>query len=130
MNIHEELFVRNFITPAKRHRYLSMLESKKSRDKIIAGLYHCLDLDERYATLIQPNEQHFELIYKNLKSKGATDRCYAMSTNKAIDTKELELLDALELVIGQGDGALVSCIPGKLAYFELEDPGERYMLER
>jgi len=27
-------------------------------------------------------------------------------------------------------GAFVSCIPGKLGYFESEEPGERYVLER
>jgi hypothetical protein len=27
-------------------------------------------------------------------------------------------------------GTFVSCIPGRLAYFEAEGPGQRYVLER
>lgn len=130
MNIHEEMFVRNFVKPAKRHRYLSMLESKKGRDKIVSGLYHCNDLDERYATLLLPDEQNLEMICKILKRKGATDLCYVMSTNTSVDKKEMKLLDALEITIASGDGTLVSCLEGKLAYFEFEDAGERYILER
>jgi len=29
-----------------------------------------------------------------------------------------------------GNGTLLSCIPGRLGYFEGEDPGERYVLAR
>lgn len=35
MNIHEEQFAKNFIVPEKRERYLSMLDSKKGRKKLI-----------------------------------------------------------------------------------------------
>jgi hypothetical protein len=37
---------------------------------------------------------------------------------------------ALEGVYCGDMGAIISCIPGKLAYYEGEDHGERYILDR
>jgi hypothetical protein len=37
---------------------------------------------------------------------------------------------ALDAVVGRGMGAFLSCIPGRLAFFEAEGPGERYILDR
>ncbi len=130
MNIHEEMFARHFVKPAKRERYLSLLESPKGRKKIIFGLDHCPDLDLRYATLLATQDQNLELIYDLLKRKGATDVCYVMSTNEQYDGRELPLFEALEQTFGSGNGTFISCLPGKLAYYEFEDAGERYLLER
>jgi hypothetical protein len=33
-------------------------------------------------------------------------------------------------VLGMGDGVVLSCIPGKLAYYESEDASGRYILSR
>jgi len=38
-----------------------------------------------------------------------------------LDGQELLLESALESVVGNGIGTILSCIPGKLAYFEGED---------
>jgi len=40
------------------------------------------------------------------------------------------LAEAVEKVLGMGMGTFISCIPGKLAYFEGEDENERLLLER
>jgi len=40
----------------------------------------------------------------------------------------MELERALSETVGLGFGTAISCIPGELAYFEAEDPGERYLL--
>ena len=41
----------------------------------------------------------------------------------------MELLSALEQVVGYVDGAVISCIPGRLGYFEGEWR-ERFILEK
>ena len=51
-----------------------------------------------------------------------------MSDNSSIDGKEMPLKEALLEIVGADAGALVSCIPGKLAYFEMEGFSERYLL--
>lgn len=42
----------------------------------------------------------------------------------------MPLDEALRAVVGRGMGAFVSCVPGRLAYFESEEPGSRYLLHR
>ena len=51
-----------------------------------------------------------------------------ISEQSSIDGHELALEEALSAVWGQGVGSVLSCVPGKLAYFENEE-GQR-LLER
>jgi len=103
---------------------------RHDRKKILAGFHHIHDLDERYAKLIPSNEQSAQSTFRMLKQKGAPDMCYIMSDDSDIDQKEMPLREAIYKVEGSNFGTLVSCIPGKLAYFETEDMGGRYILER
>lgn len=130
MNSHEEQFARSFVVPTKRERYLTLLKSKRGRSKLLDGFNHCRDLDPRYATLIPSSQQSDPLIEALLRRKGAPESCYVMSDNRDIDGREMSLLSALNKTVGMGAGTFISCIPGKLGYFELEDLGERYILER
>ena len=130
MNPHEEQFARSFIVPKKRDRYLTLLNSKRGRAKLLDGLNHCDDLDPRYATLIPPNQQFAPSIESRLRQRGAPETCYVISDNREIDGHEMSLSDALLETVGHGAGTFISCIPGKLGYFELEDMNERYILER
>lgn len=63
-----------------------------------------------------------------LKAKGAASTCYVMSENTKLDGREMELEAALKKTVGYQMGTLISCVPGKLAYFEDEDG--RWILER
>ena len=131
MNPHEEFFALNFITAAKRERYRSMLSSEKSRKKLISGFYHLKDLEERSTVEVPPNLQTVDKIAALLKEKGAPETCYVISTNPQIDQKQLPLADVLQEIVGNADeGTILSCIPGKLAYYEGEAAGARYILEK
>jgi hypothetical protein len=130
MNTHEEKFARSFIVPQKRDRYLTLLQSKRGREKLLNSFNHCDDLDPRYATLILSHQQSDTSIESMLRRKGAPDTCYVMSDNRAIDGREMSLSDALAKTVAMGAGTLISCVPGKLAYFELEGFDGRYILER
>ena len=130
MNIHEEKFARTFIVPEKRARYLSLLESKRGRDKLLDGLNHCHDLDSRFAKLILANQQTAQSIERLLKSKGAPDVCHVMSSNPDLDNREMPLSEALLETVGMDAGTMISCIEGKLAYVELGGFDGRYILEK
>ena len=130
MNAHEEQFARCFIVPQKRDRYLALLESKRGRAKLLNGFNHCRDLDPRFAKEIPSGQQSGDSIEALLRRRGAPDTCYVMSDNRAIDGKEMSLPDALLETVGMDAGTLISCVPGKLAYFELEAFDGRYILER
>jgi hypothetical protein len=65
-----------------------------------------------------------------LRERGAQEMCHVLSENSALDARVLPLREALHTVVGRGMGTFLSCIPGQLGYFESEEPGERYVLER
>jgi hypothetical protein len=130
LNPHEEQFARAFVVPEKRARYLSLLESQRGRKKLLNDLNHCHDLDPRFAKPIPSNKQSEQSIENLLKQKGAPDKCHVMSDNPEIDNREMSLRDALSKTVAMDAGTLISCIPGKLAYFEMEGFEGRYILER
>jgi hypothetical protein len=59
---------------------------------------------------------------------GAGSKCRVTSENLDLDGREMDLDAALKETIGYGMGTIISCIPGRLAYFEDEDV--RYILQR
>jgi hypothetical protein len=130
MNAHEEQFALTFIMPEKRDRYLSMLDSKRGRKKLRDGLYHCRDLDLRFAHLVPTGKQSSDSIERALKAKGAPDKCYLFSADDKFDGREMQLSEALLWIVGSNSGTFISCIAGKLGYFEFEDMSERYILEK
>jgi len=130
MNPHEEQFVRSFVVAKKRDRYFTLLQSTKGRPHLLSGFNHCHDLDPRYATLIPSNQQSAASIESLLRRKGATDSCFVISTNRDIDGREMPLSDALAETVGVNMGTFISCVPGKLGYFEMEDLSHRYILQR
>jgi hypothetical protein len=127
----EEALVRAFIVPEKRQRYASRLALAKARQKFMnSHLFHMRDLDPRFATRINPADQHAAKIFEMLKSRGAPERCYVISASSDRDGTEADLQEALDEMVGFYDGTFLSCVPGKLAYFEGEEANERYILAR
>jgi hypothetical protein len=130
LNPHEEQFARAFIVSAKEERYLSMLESAKGRARLLAKFPHCPDLNMSHATLIPAAQQNAGAIAKLLRQRGAPDVCHVISADRDIDNREMLLEKALDEAVGMNMGTFISCIPGRLGYFEFEDLGERYILAR
>lgn len=126
---HEADFINSFVDSNKRSRYLSLLESKKGRQKLVASLDHFAHLRMQYATLVPEDLQTPIDIAELLKKKGAPEFCHVMSANSDIDNKNMLLSSALDETVGNGFGTVISCRPGRLAYFEGEEPNYRYVLE-
>jgi len=122
----EELF-RTFATPAKRERYVELLRTRRDREKVRLSLDHFADLDPARCTRIAAGDQTPAKISTSLRALGAPETCYVMSSNSDLDTHEMQLRDALEAIVGQGCGSFICCIPRRLAYFEGESQGERYV---
>ncbi len=125
---HERQLVSSFIVPARQSRYLELLPNPKRRKDITRTFCHFKHLDMRYAEEVPSRHRLAPGLFEHLKSKGAPDLCYALSESDELDGKETSLADALEFIIGRGIGTFLSCVPGKLAYFEDED--NRWLLER
>ena len=126
----EKALFESFAVPSKRRRYIELLDTKRGREKIRFGLDHFQDLDPRFCRKIKASEQYFADILRILKGLGAPSLCYVMSSGDELDGREMDLSEALRDIIGRGVGALVSCIPGRLAYFESEEKNGRYVCHR
>ena len=131
---HEAAVIRAFVQRDKQERFLGFLANPKNRRKFIESLSHFRWFDQRFVASVQWKvdqdrkltlwEKHvsgIENIYRLLQSRGAGPTCWAMSEDAEIDGRELDLREALEHVSGRQIGTILSCVPGKLAYFESED---------
>ena len=127
---HEEELIKAFIMPTKRQRYLDFVSKPKTRQKFLLELAHFNSRDPRYLLTIPPGKQHPKDIAQILTQKGAPALCWVTSEDSRLDDKEMPLAEALHDVVGRQMGTFLSCIPGRLAYFEGEDMGARWILER
>jgi hypothetical protein len=127
---HETALVSAFVLPAKRDRLLGFLANPKRRRKLLDLLHHFADLDPRYLVEIAPRHQNAETIAALLTKRGAPLECHLISTDRELDGRDITLTHALSQIVGFGEGTLISCIPGRLGYFEGEGPKDRFILER
>ena len=126
---HAEALIRAFVAPGRRERYLGLLASGRGRAKLRAALAHFRDFDARVVRPVPPAEQTAAGVAALLRARGAPAECVLLAEDAALDGRRLPLDDALAAVVGRGLGAFVSCLPGRLAYYDGEDAGERYALE-
>ena len=131
MNPHEQAFVEAFVQKARRERALLCLGDPKKRLKFTERFaHHGGDiLIPEHLRSIAPSQQHPKDLYSLLRNLGAPETCHVISEGKDLDGKEMGLLDALKSVVGYGMGTVISCIPGRLGYFEGEFR-ERYILQK
>jgi len=128
--LHEDLLISNFILKKYRDRYYALLKTTKGRKKLQQRLAHEFDVDFRFSTKIPAKEQNIKCIYNLLKNKNAPDICYIFSEHSTANGVILPLKEALTNIVGSGIAAIISCIPGQLAFLEQEEEGERYIFER
>lgn len=114
------------MAPARRTRWLESLASAKRRPRMLDRLNHCIDLDERYATLVPSNTDMAAL----LRARGAPKTCYVLSCTDDIDGQVLPLDEAISAAESGGWGTIISCIPGRLAYYYDECGARRMLLQR
>lgn len=124
----EIVFINAFVLRDRRERLRSLVGNPRRRKQFVQELAHFKWLDQRHVKHLAPSSQNPEDIAKLLRQKGAPDVCFLVSEDSAVDRKQLPLLSALEQVVGHGTGTFITCIPGRLAYFEDED--QRCILEK
>jgi hypothetical protein len=127
----EEAVVRAFIQKNKQERSLFLLSHPERRRKFTDGLAHQDWLDPRFAHPIPASTAHTatELVAL-LRRKGAGQAVWVISEDRAIDGRELPLEEAMKAIWGQCMGSILSCVPGKLAFFTGEAMRSERLLER
>lgn len=125
---HEEALVRAFLVSAKQQRWLDLLAKPTRRRDMVQALAHLSDLDARYSLSIPAAEHSTRRILELLRAHGARADCYLLSESAEFDQRTMPLADALDAVVGMGFGTLLSCVPGRLGYYEGEAAGDRRIL--
>ena len=131
MNIHEQEFVESFVHSARQERVRLGLANPKKRRKFVEEFAHhgTYILAPECLRSIKPSETNPDSICAILRSLGAPDTCYLLSEGKNLDGTEMPLLTALKEVVGGGMGTVISCLPGRLGFFEGE-VRERFILQK
>lgn len=124
----EETIVKSFFVKRIQQRILFELSSPQKRSNALGRLN--ILRKEFMFQIPKPNSDPGE-IEKLLKKEGAGDICYVIQSG--FDGKELLLKEALEDLIWYRGQFIISCIPGKLAYFQDEHsigPPQRFILKK
>lgn len=130
MNDYERGFLA-FLAEPSRRRMETLLElGKKRRADAQSLLHHAVRLDQRYAQHLTGNDAFPAPVEALLQKKGAPATCYVFAAGSNLDGREMPLKDALDAIIGIGNGAFVSCIPGRLGFYEYESVKSSYLLQR
>lgn len=104
-----------FIQPVHRARFRDSLRNESLRAKLRDQLAHFRWLDDWYAVSAGPLD--VEGITERLRALGAPDICCAVSEDEALDGRAMPLGDAVGAVLSGDYGTLLSCIPGRLAFY-------------
>ncbi len=113
----EEAVIKAFCYKNKRKRILyELAHDEKRRDFLwdLSGYRHFIP---EYMIEIKKPYTHASEVLELLQSYRAPDTCYVISLGRH-DGEYMTLKDAVEYTFcGYGDNTLISCIPGKLAYW-------------
>jgi hypothetical protein len=127
---HEEAFTKAFILSEKRARFLQYLANSKRRKEVLVQLSHRLPFIPAFGKEV-PGAQDFpDELEKLLRAKGAGPVCHVIAGGLKADGRELPLKEALTLICLQEHGAILSCLPGQLAYYRPAPPGPGILLEK
>jgi hypothetical protein len=91
-----------FIVPAKRRRYIELLDARGGRKKILRSLDHFKYLDPRFCRKVKAADA-----LRILKSLGAPAMCHVISSNDELDGREIDLAEALKEIIGRDFGSFI-----------------------
>jgi hypothetical protein len=122
---HDGAIIAAFIKKERRARWSLSLGDSTRRPAFLDRLNHCDELDERCCTWLESNVDIAELLTK----AGAPRDCYVVSSAAELDGRVMALRDALDAVPRHGWGTIVSCIPGRLAYYYDEEGVRRCILK-
>lgn len=128
---HEHDFVRAFIQKERQDRCLHLLTNPKRRRRFTDELAHFKWLDDRYSQLIPPSiARTADEMVSLLRAKGCGKSVWIISEDHELDATELQLVEAMKRVWGSSMSTVLSCIPGKLAFFHGEEMKSERLLER
>ena len=129
----ESDFIKTFFVECKQSRAIHELSSLSKRKDFLWRLsnYSVLLKPQYLIKIPKPNSDP-ESLQELLLNHGAEKICYCISLTSDMDGTYVDLLDALKDIVGNGMPAFLSCVKGKLAYYEGEQcagPPDRFILK-
>jgi hypothetical protein len=121
----EKKVIERFVVKTKRDRYLTFVESDKTRHKFISELAHFRDLRKERFDEISGDEK--KIIKDRIKSLGNIKDCYLISENSELDRKRLDIDTALNMTIGYGMGTFIVFGDAEIVFYEAEGPSDRWL---
>ena len=120
--------VAEFVDKVQQSRIRKLASNFKQHKKLFSMFHHKLKIDESSQRLLIGAEGFPDKIEAILKSYGAPDKAFVLAAGVDARDSEINLRDALDKIVGMGDGAVISCAAGKLAFWESGDMNYRYIL--
>lgn len=109
----------------KRRISYFLEKGEKRRQDVINLFWHEVQFSDRYKQEV--DLKTVDEIYQILKKYGSPESVYVMSVYDDVDG----VVGPLKTILSDShDATFVSCIPGKLAYFQYEAPGPSIILRR
>ena len=130
MNDHELGFLTFLAEPTKRRMETLLELGEKRRADVRDLLHHSVRLDTRFCQHLNGGEAFTNWVEAALQKRGAPSTCYVLAVDKGLDGREMPLRSALANVIGMGDAGFISCIPGRLGFYEYSAAQSSYLLHR
>jgi hypothetical protein len=130
MNDHERGFLAFLAEPTKRRFETLLARGERRRRDVREMLDHSVRLDPKFAQHLTGSDAFPKRVEAMLRKRGAPSTCFVLAANTDLDGREMPLGEALEAIIGIGNGAFVSCVPGQLGFYEYEDMKSSYLLSR
>jgi hypothetical protein len=125
---HERLFIATFVDPSRRQRWAEFLGNKGRRELFLTRLADSRDLIRSLMRPIEPSAKNAKQIIDQLNRWRIPDHCHIISQCKELDGCEMPVKEAINEVFGIGLGSVVSCLPGKIAYYDGEMPKDKWLL--
>lgn len=119
-----------FLLLDRRARWVDLFSKPKSRRKLMDALWHGRDIDPKFLIPVRPDQANPKCLLSMLQRLGSPKECHLLSVRPDLDGEDLDVGLALEQVVGLAPGTFVSCLPGKLAYYERDEKNGRYLLMR
>lgn len=113
----------------RRESWGSVLTSARGREKLIAEIDYACECSTEGVSEV-PKDWSQDQLVQELTRLGAPADCRVYSRDPDMCGLELPLTKAVKITFGGCQNSMVSCVPGTLAYFESEEKGRRYIMQR
>jgi hypothetical protein len=118
--------IKKFVDKTKQDRYIQFISTAKNRHKFINQLSHFNFLKWEKFDKVENNEEQ-TILATLQKNKVVNKRCYIISENKNIDTRTLDVQEAISETVGYGMGTILVFGNADIIYYESEEMNTRYI---